>query len=39
MPEDTKTLAATGFDAALLLALALALIAAGAVVVVRARKN
>ena len=39
MPDDTKALAATGFDAALLLALALALIAAGAVVVVRARKN
>jgi hypothetical protein len=32
-------LADTGFDAALLLALALALIAAGSVVVVRARKN
>jgi hypothetical protein len=32
-------LANTGFDAALLLALALALIAAGALVVVRARKN
>ena len=34
-----EELAATGFDAALLLALALALIAAGSVAVVRARKN
>ncbi|NBR65532.1 MAG: hypothetical protein EBT65_06310 [Actinobacteria bacterium] len=43
VPETTDTpspeLAETGFDAALLLALALALVAAGSVVVVRARKN
>lgn len=37
--EEEEELAATGFDAALLLALALALIAAGSVVAVRARKN
>ena len=37
--EKEEELAATGFDAALLLALALALIAAGSVVAVRARKN
>lgn len=36
---DEEELAATGFDAALLFALALALIAAGSVVAVRARKN
>jgi hypothetical protein len=37
--EVEKELAATGFDAGLLLALALALMAAGSVAVVRARKN
>lgn len=36
---DEQELAATGFDAALLLVLALSLIAAGSVVAVRARKN